>query len=141
MTAGKFSMSPGLLEVIEHWEELKVASAPPRGLLQVTERRGSSTQPSVTACELGSMAADLVQVIEHREELKVAAETMGVNGTAGTGRQGSRPPSPLLEAVLSLELSHPNIIKTYKYETRTVQVGFEQALPSCPQKPKMNPSG
>ena len=60
----------------------------------------------------------------------MAAETTGVNGTAGTGRQNSRPPSPLLEAVLSLELSHPNIIKTYKYETRTVQVGNVQTVPS-----------
>ena len=134
-------MSAGLLQVIEHWEELKVASAPPRGLLQVTERQESSTLPSVTACKLGSMSADLLQVIEHREELKVAAETMGVNGTAGTGRQGSRPPSPLLEAVLSLELSHPNIIKTYKYETRTVQVGSVQALPNSPQKKLIDPSG
>ena len=58
----------------------------------------------------------------------MALETAGPNGATGTnsstGRQDSRPPSPLLEAVLSLELSHPNIIKTYKYETRTVQVGL-----------------
>ena len=71
----------------------------------------------------------------------MASETTGVNGTVGTGRQGSRPPSPLLEAVLSLDLSHPNIIKTYKYETRTVQVGFSANTDQWPLKNWINPSG
>ena len=109
-------------------------AAPLRGVLQVDRALRKLHIASETACKhrcttFAPRPSELLQVIEHREELKVALETAGVNGTAGTGRQGSRPPSPLLEAVLSLELSHPNIIKTYKYETRTVQVGCVQKCP------------
>lgn len=132
------------LQVIEHAEELKVVTEADFGNSSHQQPSANGFVPTqngaLTDNTSISVAPNGTTVVTTTHSANMMQQPAPLaNGTSdGDSQQSGTPaadgqanvaqgdgPKPLLEAMLSQEMAHPNVIKTYKYATRPAKVSSQ----------------